>query len=122
MTVTREVTATAYHTAGVLGRQGVGQGAWGDTLREGVKAIAVSRDLIPLGLDSGTPVMIEGLEDTFVVMDKMGRRWKDRIDIYMGIDRKRARNWGRKELTIAWKVDTTEVALPEEMFPVEAEL
>ena len=74
--------------------------AWGDTLKPGMKAIAVSRDLIEKGLDYNTPVKIEGLEGIFLVKDKMHYRWRNRIDIYMGSDVRRARAWGRKKLEI----------------------
>jgi len=50
--------------------------AWGDKLVHGMKAIAVSRDLIKMGLTHGTEVKIEGLPGTYKVMDKMGRRWR----------------------------------------------
>lgn len=74
--------------------------AWGDTLKPGMKAIAVSRDLISKGLDYNTPVKIQGVEGTFLVKDKMHFRWRNRIDIYMGTDVGRARTWGRKKLEI----------------------
>ncbi|TFG71258.1 MAG: hypothetical protein E4H26_12665, partial [Flavobacteriales bacterium] len=34
--------------------------AWGDTLRPGMKSIAISRDLMDLGLDYDTQVIIQG--------------------------------------------------------------
>ncbi|MCG8392248.1 MAG: 3D domain-containing protein [Pseudomonadales bacterium] len=101
--VTMTVTATAYNS---LYGQGAGAdhslAAWGDRLKPGMKAIAVSRDLIPLGLDHNTPVVIEGLDGVWYVKDKMHRRWKKKIDIYMGEDLQAARNWGRKKVTITF--------------------
>lgn len=76
--------------------------AWGDTLKPGMKAIAVSRDLIDTGLIHGTKVKIEGLEGEYVVLDKMNRRWTQKIDIYMGTNSKKAVDWGIKEVTISW--------------------
>lgn len=83
--------------------------AWGDTLRPGMKSIAVSRDLIKLGLDHNTMVKIDTFPDTFYVKDKMHWRWKNRIDIYMGLNVKKAREWGKKELMICYALplDTT---------------
>lgn len=74
--------------------------AWGDTLEPGMKAIAVSRDLIKKGLDYNTPVRIDGMEGLFFVKDKMHYRWKNKIDIYMGQNVKKARKWGRKKVEI----------------------
>ncbi len=54
------VTATAYNS---LPGQGVGDGTrgpWGDRLTPGMKTIAVSHDLIALGLTRGAVVRIEG--------------------------------------------------------------
>jgi len=67
-----------------------------------MKVIAVSRDLIDSGLTYRTPVIIDGLPGTYLVMDKMNRRWKRKIDIYMGTSVKDALKWGRREVTIRW--------------------
>ncbi|WP_240692498.1 3D domain-containing protein [Alloalcanivorax gelatiniphagus] len=97
------VTATAYNS---LEGQGAGDdhslAAWGDTLVPGMKAIAVSRDLIGAGLDYGTPVRIEGLDGVWYVRDKMHSRWRNKIDIYMGEDQDAARDWGRRRVIIHW--------------------
>ncbi len=87
--------------------------AWGDTLKPGMKSIAVSRDLIKLGLTHNTMVKIDTFPDTFYVKDKMHWRWRNRIDIYMGKDIQKAREWGRKKLMICYAVpvDTTNVTL-----------
>ncbi|HET7314427.1 hypothetical protein [Salinisphaera sp.] len=68
--------------------------AWGDVLVPGMHAIAVSRDLIKKGLTHGTKVKIEGLPGVYVVRDKMAARWTNKIDIYMGRDIAKARDWG----------------------------
>ena len=78
--------------------------AWGDTLKPGMKSIAVSRDLVELGLTHNTMVKIDTFPDTFYVKDKMHYRWKNRIDIYMGKDVKKAREWGKKQLMICYAV------------------
>lgn len=98
-----EVTATAYNSV-----PGQTQGnpritAWGHRLEPGEKAIAVSRDLLKLGLRDGTEVEIDGLAGTWVVRDKMAKRWRRHIDIYMGDDVEKARRWGRRRVTIRWR-------------------
>lgn len=106
---TLTVTATAYNS---LHGQGHGKdhalAAWGDRLEPGMKAIAVSRDLIALGLDHNTEVEIEGLPGTWEVKDKMHRRWKKKIDIYMGEDIEAAREWGRRKVVIRYTVPARE--------------
>lgn len=99
-----EVTATAYNSL-------VGQtsgdptlAAWSDTLKPGMKAIAVSRDLLDSGLTHNVSVKIEGLPGKYKVMDKMNRRWTKKIDIYMGAIKKDAMDWGKKTVTIRWCV------------------
>ncbi|MGB5498448.1 MAG: hypothetical protein WBM77_05930 [Maribacter sp.] len=99
-----EVTATAYNSvkSQTLGEPNIT--AWGDTLVPGMKSIAVSRDLIAKGLKHGTMVRIDTFLDTFYVNDKMHRRWKNRIDIYMGEDNNKAREWGKKKVRIEFAV------------------
>ena len=67
-----------------------------------MKAIAVSADLIELGLARGQRVRIHGLDGEYVVADRMSPRWERKIDIYMGKDVKAARNWGVREVDIIW--------------------
>lgn len=77
--------------------------AWGDELRPGMRAIAVSRDLIDQGLTHGARVKIEGLPGVYVVRDKMNSRWSNKIDIYMGKDVAAAREWGvQDDIQISW--------------------
>ena len=76
--------------------------AWGDKLKPGMNCIAVSRDLIALGLRHNTRVTIEGFEGYFLVKDKMNKRWTKRIDIYMGNDVEAAREWGVRQVRITW--------------------
>lgn len=103
---TLKVTATAYNSVNWQTKAGDSTiAAWGDTLVPGMKAIAVSRDLIDSGLVHNTEVKIKGLEGTYLVKDKMNRRWKMKIDIYMGEDVEKAREWGKKKVTISWKPD-----------------
>lgn len=67
-----------------------------------MNAIAVSADLVSIGLTRGTRVRIEGLRNEYVVLDRMPAKWKKRIDIYMGNDINAARSWGRREVKIFW--------------------
>lgn len=97
------VTATAYTSAERETKKGnEGLAAWGDHLKPGMKAIAVSRDLVAKGLTHGTEVHIEGLDGTYKVLDKMNKRWKDKIDIFMGKNREKASDWGKQQVTISW--------------------
>jgi len=105
-TQTIEVTATAYNS---LPEQTHAlhsdTAAWGDELKPGMKALAVSRDLIKMGLSYKTKVKIEGLPGKYVVLDKMNKRWEKRIDIYMGQNKDLAKNWGRQKVYISWKTE-----------------
>ena len=106
-----EVTASAYNSLSwQTGAGGANITAWGDTLKTGLKAIAVSRDLIQKGLDHNTPVKIEGFDGVFLVKDKMHYRWKNKIDIYMDEDVQKARNFGRKKLKIYYEVPKDSVS------------
>lgn len=78
--------------------------AWGDTLVLDEQGIAVSRDLIAMGLDHNTQVKIEGLEGIYLVKDKMNKRYTKKIDIFMGNDVSKANEWGIKKLTIHYRV------------------
>ena len=96
------VTATAYNSFPEQTDDQPNLTAWGDSLIPGMQAIAVSRDLIPLGLDHHTSVSIEGLFGEFLVLDKMNKRWEKRIDIYMGDDLEAAQAWGKRQVEIRW--------------------
>ena len=103
-TKTIEVTATAYNSLEAQTKEGDSKTtAWGTELAPGMKAIAVSRDLIEQGLDFDTEVKIEGLPGTYRVVDKMNKRWDNRIDIYMGEDEAKALEWGKQVVAISWE-------------------
>ena len=98
-----KVTATAYNSLPEqTHKDHAAITAWGDTLKPGMKSIAVSRDLIKMGLDHNTEVKIKGLDGTYKVLDKMNKRWEKKIDIYFGLDRDRALEWGKKQVEITW--------------------
>ena len=68
-----------------------------------MKVIAVSRDLLTkYGMEHNTIVKIKGLPSTYRVADKMNKRFRKKIDIYMGKDRRKALRWGRRNVTIMW--------------------
>ena len=104
-TITKEVTATAYNSlAHQTHAEHSAITAWGDSLKPGMKSIAVSRDLIRQGLIHNKKVRIKGLPGVYRVLDKMNARWTNRIDIYMGENEDLAKEWGRKKVTISYKV------------------
>ena len=97
-----EVTATAYNSLSSQTSGNPAITAWGDTLVPGMKAIAISRDLLDSGFYHTMELNIEGLPGSYKVLDKMNRRWTKKIDIYMGTDVSLAREWGKKKVTIKW--------------------
>jgi 3D (Asp-Asp-Asp) domain-containing protein len=101
---TIEVTATAYNSLAAQTNSHPQVAAFGDSLKPGMKCIAVSRNLLALGLKHNTPVKIEGLEGIYLVKDKMNSRWVNKIDIYMGTDIKAADDWGKKKIDIQYGV------------------
>ena len=103
----REVTATAYNSLVYQTDSQPNIAAFGDTLKPNMKCIAVSRDLFKLGIKHNTRVTIEGLKGVYLVKDKMNRRWKNKIDIYMGEDIKAAKKWGKKKLEIRYRLEVT---------------
>lgn len=104
-----EVAASAYNSVSYQTSNQPNIGAWGDTLKPGMKCIAVSRDLLSLGIGHNTKVKITGLEGIYLVKDKMNLRWKKKIDIYMGEDIKKARNWGAKKVTLQYELRLKEL-------------
>ena len=97
-----EVTATAYNSLAYQTNSNPIITALGDSLKPGLNYIAVSRDLLDSGLVHNTKVKIEGFDSYFLVKDKMNKRWRKRIDIYMGVDVKKAKDWGKKSVTIQY--------------------
>jgi 3D (Asp-Asp-Asp) domain-containing protein len=71
-------------------------------LRPGMQAIAVSPDLLEIGLVYGTLVRIDGYEGEWVVLDRMHDRWTRKIDLYMGKDVDAARRFGVRAVRIRW--------------------
>ncbi len=98
-----EVLATAYNSTPAQTRPGTAGNitAWGDTLKEGMLSVAISRDLLDSGFVHGSLITIEGYDGkTFVVNDKMNARYTNRIDLYMGESIKKARKFGKQKLRI----------------------
>ncbi len=97
------VKAKAYVSHGrAKKKSGYPRGAWGDTLTPDIRAIAVSPDLVDAGLGYGTRLTIEGLPGEYRVLDLMHGRWSKTIDVYFGDDRKAARLWGNRTITVYW--------------------
>tara|TARA_R110002012_G_scaffold81945_4_gene207501 strand:- start:36522 stop:36902 length:381 start_codon:yes stop_codon:yes gene_type:complete len=103
------VTDTAYNSVSNQTNSNPHVTAFGDSLKPGLKYIAVSRDLLALGLKHNTPVSIEGLDGLYLVKDRMHSRKKNQIDIYMGLNIKAAKNWGRKKVNIAYGIKKEEL-------------
>ncbi len=97
-----EVTATASNSVRGQTDRRPDEAAWGDVLRPGMRAIAVSRDLEERGLTRGTKVRIEGLDGRWTVLDRTSRRHRRTIDLSMGEDVDRAREWGVRRVRIYW--------------------
>ncbi len=77
--------------------------AWNNRLKPGMKIIAVSEDLIKkYGLTNGVKVKISGLPGYYIVRDKMNKRLRNHIDIYMGVNKRKAMQWGRKKVALYW--------------------
>ncbi|WP_317044649.1 3D domain-containing protein [Confluentibacter lentus] len=99
-----KVTASAYNSTRHQTDSNPHITAFGDSLKPGLSYIAVSNDLFRKGLKHNTPVKIEGIDSIYFVKDRMHSRWRNRIDIYMGLDVKAAREWGRKKVSISYGV------------------
>jgi 3D (Asp-Asp-Asp) domain-containing protein len=100
--ISLEVTATSFTSRAGETDSNPRLAAWGNVLKPGMKAVAVSRDLLDLGLKNGSEIWIAGLPGKYKVMDKMHKRWKKKIDIYMGNDTRKAREWGKRKVVISW--------------------
>lgn len=97
-----EVTATAYNSLAAQTDGSPGVTAFGIRLKPGMRIVAVSRDLEKMGLRHGVKLTISGLEGEWTVGDRMHKRWKRKIDVYMGVDVKAARAWGKRRVVIRW--------------------
>jgi len=97
------VTATAYNSVPEQTQGDPLIGAWGDRLDPDIQTIAVSRDLLEIGLGHNVEVEIDGMSGTWLVRDKLHRRWENRIDIYMGMDVAAAREFGKQQVIIRWQ-------------------
>lgn len=75
--------------------------ASGTELRPGMRAIAVSQDLLAMGLAYGTKVEVEDLGE-WVVLDRMGDAHRRSIDLYLGDDRVAALTFGKRRVRIRW--------------------
>ena len=95
------VTATAYSSHRNQTDKTPFLAAWNNRIRPGMKIIAVSRDMLTrYGLRNGSKVKIGGLPGYYTVRDKMNKRYRKRIDIYMGMNRRKALRWGRRSVTL----------------------
>jgi 3D (Asp-Asp-Asp) domain-containing protein len=116
--ITLRVSASAYNSLPEQTDDTPQLTASGVILEPGMRVIAVSPDLLQMGLRYGMLVQIDGMPGEWRVVDRMASRWRHSIDLYMGEDREAARAWGRRNVTIRWRSDRagesepTEAALP----------
>ncbi|RLA69308.1 MAG: hypothetical protein DRG09_06065 [Epsilonproteobacteria bacterium] len=97
------VTATAYTSHANQTDSTPFLAAWNNRIRPGMKLIAVSRDMLTrYGMRNGTKVRISGLPGYYRVRDKMNKRYRKRIDVYMGLNLRKALRWGRRSVVIYW--------------------
>ncbi len=95
------VTATAYTSHYSQTDSTPFLAAWSNRIRPGMKIIAVSPDMIrKYGITNGVRVKIAGLPGIYTVRDKMNKKWRHRIDIYMGTNRGKALRWGRRSVVM----------------------
>lgn len=101
-----DVVATAYNSTHAQTDGDPHIGAWGDRLDrvKDARVIAVSRDLLKRGLTRGQRVKLHGYKGEFVVLDKMSKRWRNHIDLFMDKDLHGARRFGRRRVKISWEV------------------
>lgn len=98
---TMTVDATAYNSVAGQTDGDPWVAAWNNRLKPGQKVIAVSRDLEKRGLTNGAKVKIEGLSGTYTVRDRMNKRFRNRIDVWMEKDVRKARSWGKRKLKVS---------------------
>ncbi|MBU2951064.1 3D domain-containing protein [Tamlana agarivorans] len=101
----KTVSASAYNSLVAQTSSNPNITAFGDSIHPGQKYIAVSRDLLKKELPYNTLVKIEGLEGIYIVKDKMNKRYKNHIDVYMGLDVEAAKQWGRRVVNIEYGVE-----------------
>jgi 3D (Asp-Asp-Asp) domain-containing protein len=95
------VTASAYNSTPAQTDGTPRIGACNEPLRQDANLVAVSPDLMKMGLDCGTKLRIDGFGE-FVVWDKTDDKWTRRIDIHMGRKVEKAEEWGEKKVRISW--------------------
>jgi len=97
------VTATAYTSHRNQTDSTPFLAAWNNPIRPGMRMIAVSRDLLKRnGIKNGTKVRIAGLPGFYRIKDKMNKRYRKRIDIYMGLNKRKAIKWGKRSVLMYW--------------------
>jgi 3D (Asp-Asp-Asp) domain-containing protein len=96
------VTASAYNSTPEQTHGDPFDTASGARLQPGVKALAVSPDLLAAGLEFGAKVRIEGIDGEWTVLDRMPSDRHRAIDLYFGQDEAAARRFGKKQVRIHW--------------------
>ncbi|WP_276392078.1 hypothetical protein [Eudoraea chungangensis] len=107
-----EVTATAYNSVKSQTSNTPEIGAWGDSLLPEMKCIAVSRDLLNMGIKHNSRVKISGLQGIYLVKDKMNKKWKKKIDIFMGTNIQKAKEWGSQKVILQYEFSKSKNIIP----------
>ena len=94
---TINVTASAYNSLAYQTSSNPSITAFGDSLKPGMKYIAVSRDLLKIGLKHNTPIKIEGFDSIYLVKDKMNARWEKTHRYLYGNGCKSGKKLGQKK-------------------------
>lgn len=110
------VSASAYNSVPYQTRPGTpgNIGAWGDVLVDSIPSIAISRDLLDSGLVHGAMVYVEGYTMPFVVNDKMNKRYRNKIDLHLGTDIEKAKQFGNQKLRICIDIPRKEEEISQE--------
>ncbi|MCE2390022.1 MAG: hypothetical protein J4G09_00890 [Proteobacteria bacterium] len=104
-TPTGEVRTVTAATYAATDGSGLHQGAWGDQLHPGLKAVAVSEELISRGLGHRSEVRVEGLPGSYTVLDRLGPEAKVDLSVYVGVETRASRAWGPRRVRIYWEAD-----------------
>jgi 3D (Asp-Asp-Asp) domain-containing protein len=99
---TAVVAASAYNSTPAQTQGDPHDTASGRRLEPGMKALAVSPDLLADGLEFGTKVRIDGVDGEWTVLDRMPSDRRRAIDLYFGQDEAAARRFGKKQVRIHW--------------------
>ena len=84
-------------------------GAWNNKLsnKDKMRSIAISQDMFGIkGLWNNKKVFVicNGKGRMYTIRDTMNKRWRKRLDICMGTDRKAAMRWGKRKCVMHYNM------------------